>query len=315
MTRNKNRSGSKPQGGEPPVTRVAAPRPADGPAPAPAHEDDALDPTPQEVAEAAPAAPIAEVESSPLGYTPIVLPSRGVLYGPQSPLPTPELPGGVVEIRKMRMAEEEALWGGGGDTLSKLSKIIRAVTRLPKGFDPQDMLITDRFMILIALRRLGLGSKYTVQFRCSECNAQNKTVIDIVEELEEDAAPDDLREPVFVTLPDANVQVGLRFRRGIDEVEVTREARRNEARGKEGGEMTAQLSRQIMEIDGEVPTPFQKMDLMKRITQTDLRDIRLALEKHEPGINTTVYQECRRCQFMNDFSMPFTNEFFRPAQL
>lgn len=295
---------------EPPreITRARAPKRDDAAA---VPQGAAIEPDAIEHAEAAP-----KHELSPLGYHDIELPSKGAFYGPDAVIPTPPLPGGIVAIRKMRMAEEEQLASGGGDILTKLSRIIVAVTKLPNGFDPQSLLITDRFYILLALRRIALGPNYPVTFRCSECNAHNKVTINIVEELSLREVADDLSEPVFVDLPDAGVQVGLRFRRGIDEVEVAREVRRAEARGMDAPVRQENLKRQIVEIDGErVTNPMKKLDLVRQLTQTDLASIRVTMGKHEPGVDLTVYPECRRCQFVNEFEMPFTNEFFFPSDL
>lgn len=303
------------------VTRVTAPRKQREDAPeGPPRSSPPLDEGMPEADEPAhyPAPKRAEPapETSPLGYTPFELPSRGLFYGPDSVIPTPDIPNGRIEVRKMRIAEEEALSSGGGDVLSKLSKIVQAVTILPKGFDPMSLLITDRFFVLLALRRLGLGPIYPVTFRCSECGAHNKVNIDIVNELSMKTGTEGVREPLLIDLPDAKVQVGMRFRRGFDEVEIARERRRAETRGTDLPLIQENLRRQLVEIDGEpVTNAMVKMDLIRKLTQTDNARIRVTLEKSEPGIDTTITPECRRCQFVNEFDMPFTNEFFRPTDV
>ena len=291
------------------ITRVA-PRRAQSEAPS-----ESVDELPTEAPETFQAPSTERTTTAPLGYTPIELPSLGRFYGPGSVVPTPALPDGRVEIRKMRVAEDEALLTGGGDTISKLSKILAACVKLPKGFDPANLLVTDRFFIMIALRRIGLGSKYPVSFRCSECGAHNKETVDIVSELSLRTTADDVVEPVLVHLPDTDVHVGLRFKRGFDEADVAREMRRAEARGTDLPIVQENLKRQIVEIDGESVNVMRKMDLLREMTQTDLATIRTTLSKSEPGIDLAIYPECRRCQFVNEFDMPFTNEFFRPSSM
>tara|TARA_R100001086_G_scaffold201006_1_gene117239 strand:- start:2963 stop:3844 length:882 start_codon:yes stop_codon:yes gene_type:complete len=291
---------------EPHVTRIqAGGKKPSAPPPAAAPEEPAVE---QARAEAP--------TPSPLGYTDITLPSRGAFYGPNSVVPTPALPGGVVAIRQMRVAEEEHLATAGGDVIAKIAKIIEAVTRLPAGFRPDQLLVTDRLFIMIALRRITFGPNYPVTFRCDECGANNREVIDVVQELNEKAAADDASEPVLVDLPDAGKRIGLRFFRGFDELEAARDARRAEARGQPQTPVSARLMRQIVEIDGDDSiNAFAKKDLVAQMTAADSARVRKTMLDAETGIDLTLYQPCAKCGAVNEFDMPFTAEFFRPTDL
>lgn len=262
-----------------------------------------------------PEAPAEHVRPA-LDYVPIQLPSRGRFYGPKSVIPTPELPNGEVQIRKMRVAEEEKLHTAGGNMLTKLGKLISAVTKLPEKFDPNSLLVVDRFYLLLALRTLCFGSNYTIQFKCSTCGASNKHVVDITKDLTEKTADENSVEPVPIDLPDAGVTITMRYRRGIDEVEELRVARQAEARGEDGTPLQEQLRRRIVEIDGETEiNPLKKMDFIRSLTATDSLKIRSVLNEVEPGVDLTIHPECTRCNASNELEVPFTNEFFRPTSL
>lgn len=252
---------------------------------------------------------------APLGYTPFELPSRGMFYGPTAAIPTPPLPGGVIEIRPMKVTEEETLLTGGGNTESKVSKIIAAVTNLPRNFDPGHLLLTDRMFIVLALRRLAYGSKHNVSFRCTECNAHNRVTIDMVQDFSEITPKPDAHEPFHLDLDDAAVQVGLRFRRGIDELAIMRNMRDAENRELPVSKSLESLRRMIVEVNGEKLTGFALEDFLQSITARDSRRIMLCVDEQETGIDMRVYPECRKCQVVNEFVAPFTAEMFRPTEL
>lgn len=256
--------------------------------------------------------------SLPVGleYVPITLPSEGRFYGPTGVIDTPAIPDGVIEVRKTTIAEEEAMWAAGGHVAIRLSKLIRSVCKLPTGFDPKNMLITDRMFIMLVVRRLSYGQTYDVKFKCSSCGARNKAVIDIVEDLQMTDVDPDVVEPLEVELKDAGVTVGLRFRRGMDEIELAKIAKAAENRGQEISMLQETLQRQLVTSDGEpFLNAFAKKDLLQRVTSTDLATIRIAVDKSEPGVDITVHPECSRCEEVNEFAMPFSEEFFRPTRM
>lgn len=263
-----------------------------------------------------------------LRYKPVRLPSRGLLYT--------GVPGGEVQIRKMLVAEETALLSAGGDVLTRISRVIQACVSIPGGMRHEDLLLVDRFYLLIALRTDSLGPSYNFSFRCEHCGQINKTTIDIVKELNEKVAVPDganghlevptaegeaenavvLYEPIETKLVDLDATVGLRFLRGSDEAEITRQASRVRARG-DGADPTLpmRLARHIVTVDGIELSLLERESLARRLTMRDSATIRLAIEAHEPGIDTTVVRDCTSCGGTNAQSMPFTAEFFRPTHL
>lgn len=264
----------------------------------------------QPVAPATPESP----RTPSLAYAPTTLPSRGRLYGPESIVPTPEIAGGVVEIRKMTIAEDELLATAGGSALVRLSKLIANCTKLPSGFDPEKLLIVDRVFLLLAIRTHTFGANYQIQFKCRACRHPNKRTVDVVSTLNEKSLGENVVEPFEVRLPDAGVTIGLRFTRGFDEHEALKMAKAAEARGQAATPIRDQLRQLIASIDGEVVTnPLARIDLINRMTAVDLAAIRTANAKNEFGVDLTVYPECERCETSNELDMPFDVDFFRPT--
>ena len=268
---------------------------------------------PEEAEEPTPAPKTPAESAANTRLVTVPLPSRGRLYGGA-------IPNGEVRIRKILVAEEQILFSSGGDTLSKIARLLQACCALPKGFKHRDLLISDRFFILVALRTETYGPNYRISFRCDSCGSTNKKVIDIAQELNEKPAGEDLHEPWEVELPDAGVTVGMRFRRGHDEEESVRAAKIARQKGVEGTiedqSFTLGLARRILTIDGvEVENVLEARRLINRMTAKDSAAIRIREDLLEPGIDTRIYPECTNCGAVNDQEMPFDLEFFRPTVL
>lgn len=248
-----------------------------------------------------------------LGWIDYTLPSRGVLYGDK-------VPGGVVSLRPMTAKEQALLSTQGGGVIGKITAVIETCCKLPVGLPHNDLLITDRAAILLALRTKTFGSEYTFQWRCQQCGKVSHTKIDIVQELEEKIAPHDLREPVEIKLPTLGKTIGVRFRRGTDEALLLKQAKRAQAKADEPDANASAdsnpihvLAHQLVTCEGE---PFVDIIARRRFIEgwsaADLVFVEQTLADLEPGIDMSLYLDCPKCEFVNELVMPFTNEFFRP---
>lgn len=238
-----------------------------------------------------------------IAYSPMNLPSRGALYDGK-------LPGGKAEIRKMTVAEEVILQStsGGADLVGKL---VAACTRLPQGFLPQQLLLSDRIAILIALRAITFGPKYQVPYTCSACGAVNKAEVDLNADIKERPATKALVEPLDFMLTDAKKQVSLRYLRGSDEAAITK-LRKKDAPAEES---VVRMALQITKIDGEdAGSVDARMEFVRQLTIPDAMDMREALEAGETGLDTRIAPSCVSCGEVNEMQMPMTPEFFRPAR-
>lgn len=249
--------------------------------------------------------------SAELGYTPVNLPSRGVLYEGQ-------IPDGVVQVRKLKTGEEAILLKQGGSPLDRMNVIIEQCVKLPNGFEHQNLLIVDRMALLLSLRLVTFGARYDVSYKCPSCNNLAKVEMDLMEDLDENAADDSLSEPQHVKLPDSGNMVGLRFLRGVDEDRITKRAKRTMMKSNDPGDPSYQhrLALQIVSIDEkEGMTLPEREAFVRGITAKDALAIRTKIDDSEPGIDLQVVLECNHCGTPTEMTLPFTGEFFRPSRI
>lgn len=245
-----------------------------------------------------------------IGTHTITLPSRGALY--EGPLKDN---GGQVVIRVMT-AQEQAILFSQGSSEDRITKIIANTCSLPKGFGVADLLTVDRMAILLAVRTYTFGPKYEFAYSCRYCKANQKHTCDIVQDLNE-VLKDDLAEPFEFKLPDSGKVLRMRFMRGFDEEAVQKYAKRMAMQSADASDPSAlhRQARLIVDIDGEKTDVVKREAFVKALTARDSVIIDNELDAREPGIDLTIYVECRKCQGLNDMKMPFELEFFRPSAL
>lgn len=248
-----------------------------------------------------------------LGWNSYTLPSRGQLYGDR-------LPGGEVQIRPLKAREQAKLMQQGGGIIGKVDAIITTCLRLPDGIRHKELLLTDRFAVLLALRTKTFGPEYTFDYRCQGCAEQQKGHINIIEDFDEVVPDVDLTEPVEVELPDLGKKVKLRFLRGEDEEQATKNARRVKMQSNDSDDPSylIRLAMQVVEIEDEdsdkmKPLPFRQR-WVENLSASDLCVLEDEMNELEPGIDTRIYPECGKCAYVNEMAMPFSAEFFRPRR-
>lgn len=243
-----------------------------------------------------------------LGWTDYALPSRGVLYGDR-------LPGGKVQVKPMTSKQHALLVSQGGGVVGKLDAIIDTCCKLPAGITHKELLLTDRFAILLMLRTKSLGSEYTFRWRC-RCGNWMSTTVDIVKELDEKSAAPDLKEPIEIELEVGRVEA--RFLRGQDEEVVVRNAKRMQMQSSDNQDPSYlhRLAMQVVSLDGE---PFEnqikRMAFIEALPVADLLRLEDGVTDAEPGIDTRLYLDCANCGATNEMGMPLTAEFFRPRRV
>lgn len=268
-----------------------------------------------------------EHQQAEIGWIPAKLPSRGVLYEDR-------IPDGVVQIRKLTAREESILASQGSEGLERMNLIVKNCVKLPNGYLHDDLLMTDRMALLLALRTVTFGTYYTYTYKCSFCNMTAKAGIDIQEDLDESTpeviamkqvekgrieSPDEflLEEPLTVDLPDNGKTLTLRFLRGSDEDRVAKRAKRLRMQSNDVNDLSYihRIALQIITIDGEKENLAMRELFVKQLTSKDTSTIRIHVDELEPGIDLRVYPTCRGCGGTNELAMPFGGEFFQPTTL
>ncbi len=246
-----------------------------------------------------------------LGDKVVTLPSKGLLY-------EGAVPEGKVGIRKMT-AEEAAKLLSAGSADEKIGQILRTTCKLPNAFDHKKLTSGDRLYLLIAERSLTFGAQYAITFKCPFCGQLNaRHTVDLAEDLNEQKASDDLVEPVDILLPDCEKTVSLRFMRGYDEEALIKYAKRSASSGSDNDDPAYlhRLARLIVKIEGNADYDVvQREDFVGKLTASDALVIDNELDAREPGIDLTIYPECRKCGTPNEMKLPMGPEFFRPTSL
>lgn len=247
------------------------------------------------------------------GYTPVTLPSRGILYEGQ-------IPEGRYELRKMTAQEDALIFQSGGASLAhdRINRVINACAKLPNGFDPLDLLLTDRMAILLSLRIITFGAQYSIPYRCSYCRNQGKFQLNVLEDLNQTEAEDGLEEPIDVMLDDVGKLVSMRFLRGRDEERVMKRSKRLMMQSNDASDQSYyhRMALQIVAIDGDTSRTLADVeDFIRSLSAADVARMRNAVDKQEPGIDLRVYPVCKGCGAMNEMMLPFTAEFFRPSDI
>jgi hypothetical protein len=248
-----------------------------------------------------------------LGWNKYILPSRGVLYGGR-------LPDGEVQIRPLQAREQAKLMQQGGGIMGKVDALISTCIKLPDKITPKELLLVDRFAVLLALRTKTFGPEYTFDYRCEGCTEQQKGHINIIEDLSERTPEGELQEPVEVELPDLGQTVKMRFLRGEDEEQVAKNARRVKMQSNDADDQSylIRLAMQVVEIEDELPEKIAPLPFRQRwienLTASDLCVLEDTMNDLEPGIDTRIYPECGKCAYVNTMTMPFSAEFFRPRR-
>jgi hypothetical protein len=238
----------------------------------------------------------------------VELPSRGVLY-------EDKLPGGKVNLRPMGEAEENLLFQRGGDAVMKAHRIVDNCYLDAAKVAPGDLLMIDGFYILLMLRVQMFGPVYEVPFRCQACSHQRKTRVNILEELDKRDMADGVVEPFEVVLAHAKKTVNFRLLRRKDEEDVSKHTKRMLMKSTDFGDDSARyrIGKQIMSIDGKEVGGEEAQRFARALDMKDANDFRLAVEAVEGGVDLTLYQDCPACGYANEYTMPFTAEFFRPS--
>ena len=234
------------------------------------------------------------------------LPSEGRLY-------EGKIPDGIIEARPMTTAEEAILYSAAGDGISKIDNIINAcvITRDP---DPKDLLLIDRFYILLMLRTRSFGGRYDFPVRCQGCQVQFKANVDLAEDLEVHPMAEDVIEPFEATLPINGDTLQMRFLRGRDEARIARQAKRVRMQSSDPADPSYlyRLALQIVGINGKDVQIVEAERYVRQLDVGDSAEMRQKTDELEGGADTRIYIDCTSCGYINEMELPFTAEFFRP---
>ncbi len=248
-----------------------------------------------------------EVTSRP--STRVQLPSRGILYAGR-------LPEGWVELCPMTTREEKILLSQQPDRAALLDRIIERC--LPtKDVPLSEMLVSDRFFLLLMLRNITYGPTYRIHVSCPQCKVVVFQDIQLPDGLTLRVLTDADTEPFFVDLPMSGKKLGLRLLRVEDEQEIRRFVRQTAMTGRTAAEgdpsYIYRLARHVVSIDEQKVTTVQAVRFCENMIGGDSARMRHAVEESECGVTLTLKHTCSACGAAFEELLPFSDEFFRPS--
>jgi len=243
----------------------------------------------------------------------VPLPSRGVLYDPETKLYKKE----ALKIRAMTAREEDIL---ASTALIKegtvLDHLITACLK-EQGVNSTDLVIGDRNALMIAIRITGYGTDYPVKVNCSSCSNSNNVDINLgdLEIRRLGIEPVEEGKNLFeYTLPVTKKKVVFRFITMNDERENTlrTKALKTSISGLIGTTVTDSLEMAICSVSG-VADKNKIKHFILNMPAYDSRSLRKFIKDNEPGMNMTWDYSCSNCSSENNIGIPITSEFFWPS--
>ena len=241
--------------------------------------------------------------------TEVTLPSKGKFYGNKwSPTP---LPGGHIVLRPITVQEEKLLVST-KDRSNKHDVILAKCMVTP--FPVSELLITDKYFLILSLRSLSYGADYFFKLKCPSCQKAIAHKVTLPQGLLLKEACETDVEPFEVALPSCGKKVIVRFLRSADEDEVERYVSQMIETEEGDTAYSYRLARQLVAIDGEELDALAKLNFFESLIGKDSQAIRQALQERETGLDLTLHVSCKACRYEFDTLVPFNNEFF-PARV
>lgn len=237
----------------------------------------------------------------------VPLPSKGLFYDPNV------VKDGKVEMYPMSAREEKLIAGMNGnnneDVIDTLLKRC-LVTKL----DPDEMLTTDRFYLLLMLRANSYGEDYNFDLNCPHCEKTSKYQVKIPGDFEIKYASTKDREPFTCKLPVSGLEITFRLLRGKDTRSIRNYVDQETKRGIKDGNpgYLFRTALQIKAVNGRPLDILTANELVSNLPAKDSAYLKGFTDKKTPGIVTSVNKNCNLCGKEISSDMPISAEFFRP---
>ena len=241
----------------------------------------------------------------------VPLPSRGVIYSPESSLYGRE----TLEIRAMTARDEDILMS---KSYIKNGTVIQELIKsclLDKSIDVNEMIAGDRNALMIALRITGYGADYAVECDCPKCNKASEQHFNLsqlgIKRLSIDPIVEGSNQ-FEIQLPVCKKVVRVKFSNGYDEKEMSVTQERKKKIGiQQDSTVTDRLQNAIVSVQGI--SDKNKIGLfVKDMPARDSLALRKFLENNEPGIDMTVQMKCQHCFEESEVKLPIGLGFFWP---
>jgi len=243
----------------------------------------------------------------------VPLPSRGVIYSPESPVFGRE----TLDIKAMTAREEDILTSRAhiknGTVITELIKSCL----IDKSIDVDELIAGDRVALMVALRITGYGADYEVECECPKCNAKTKQSFNLadlkIKRLEIDPVSEgsNLFE---VVLPVSKKTLKVKFLNGYDEKELSTLMARKQKLGLQTDSLiTDKLNFSITSVDN-ITDKNKISQFVNNMPARNSLVLRRFLDNNVLGIDMNVTMKCTSCFEESDLKLPLGVSFFWPDQ-
>ena len=228
----------------------------------------------------------------------VTLPSKGVLYDPESPLAK-----GEIEMKYMTAREEDILTNQTyiekGIVLDKLMQSL-----IVSDIKYEDLLIGDKNGIMIAARILSYGKEYSFEY------AGKEFTVDL-SEFEEKPLHKEVEKGVnnfdFV-LPHSKVPITFKLLTHKDERAIENEIKGLKRVRKDAFELSTRLKYIITSVDGDDTPKAVRSFVDNSLLAMDSRALRSYIKEVSPDIDLFFFPE----ELVKGINLPITPQFFYP---
>ncbi len=238
----------------------------------------------------------------------IELPSLGIFYDPSIIL------NGGLEVRPLSVQEEKLI---AGMNQANVDDVIDTILSrcLITTIDINDLLLSDRYYMLLMLRANSYGQEYNFTLTCGSCNVASKYSVNIPGDFTIKNPPENAKEPFEVLLPESKINLSFRLLRGRDEKIIRKHKDKENKKGfvaMGDPAYTYSLALPIVMVNNQTIDIMTAIQLIERLPVKDIAYFRQVIDENTPGVITTVTKNCNACGKELVADLPMTSEFFRP---
>ena len=244
--------------------------------------------------------------------TSVKLPSRGLVYGPESPLYMVE----SVDIKPVTAKEENIL---SSPVLIRKGQVLNVLMRAcitNRMIDPELMVVGDRNAILTAIRVSAYGTAYSVRVECPECLTESNHEFDLSRlelkmlDVEPVGGPGTNEFSFMLPVSKREVRFKLFDQHDAAELDKSIEAVRRKTNQEQA--VTLRLAAQVTYLQG-----VEKNHLVRALEDMLARDskaLRAYIDRMSPGVEMSQSYECDSCGKTTEVVVPMGTEFFWPSE-
>jgi|688.fasta_scaffold06158_15 hypothetical protein len=217
--------------------------------------------------------------------TVVELPSKSKFYGNNN-----------ISVRPMTFEDEKSMVMAKKENADSLNTLL---SRCVKGVAVQDILLMDKFVLILKLREISYGENYDVIIPCQNCGFDNKMTFNL-SQLNMNKIEDDVTNPREIELPITKVTLQVRYPKVSDEVYL-----------KDENSVYGNLWRFVISLNGSRdPVLISNFIKDPRLPLKDIHVLIKEITGVQYGVDTKVKYECNSCKVVSLTNLPLGSDFF-----